>query len=87
MNKYESKDWLGKASGFVSVVALTLMGAIYGTLIIGIITVASIGFIMKSLWFHRQRPDGTAGWKTTIIEGDYQLLEETSRQRGDHEAP
>jgi hypothetical protein len=84
MNKHESIDRFGKTSRFASLMVLSLLGVIYTTLILGLITLAFIRFMLKSLWFRRQRTRESVYRKTTVIEGDYQLLDVTDKRRSGH---
>jgi len=74
-------SWRGRITGFVSVAALILLGVVYGTMMLGLITMALIGFMVKWLWYRRlRRPTGN-GWNHRVIEGDYRVLEQSIGQR------
>jgi membrane protein implicated in regulation of membrane protease activity len=74
-------SWRGRITGFVSVAALILLGLLYGAMMLGLITMALIGFMVKWLWYRRLHRSTVNGWNHVVIEGDYRVLEQSNGQR------
>lgn len=77
-----STGWIGKISGFASVAAMVLLSLAYGTLMLGLITMALVGFAVKYWWLRRRlRSGGANRWRETVIEGEYRVLEQPDTER------
>jgi hypothetical protein len=76
-----STSWRARITGFVSVAALVVLSVVYGTLMLGLITMALIGFMLKWFWYRRIRRQAPIGGNDRVIDGDYQVLEESIAQR------
>jgi hypothetical protein len=83
VDNHKLTDWRRRITGFLTVTALLMLGIVYGTMMLGLIVMALIGFMVKWFWFRRHHRQLDAGWKETIIEGEYQVLEQSIGRRGD----
>ena len=83
MENHILMGWRRRITGFLTVTALLMLGIVYGAMMLGLIVMALIGFMVKWFWFRRHHRQTDADWKETIIEGEYQVLEQSIGRRSD----
>ena len=73
--------WLQRFSGILTVTALIMLGIVYGAIMLGLIIMASIGFMAKWFWSRRLHRQTGSDWKATVIEGEYRVLQQSIGRR------
>jgi hypothetical protein len=88
MARYEVNNqfltgWRQRITGFLTVTAVIMLGIVYGAMMLGLIIMASIGFMAKWVWSRRLHRQTGSDWKATIIEGEYRVLQQSIGRRDD----